>query len=182
MGRHITTAVTLLVLTGILVLGAVWGWKALFAEIPDREPVRAEPSPSCSVQRLEPGQKVAARQIRVSVFNAGTRSGLAGDTLRALVGRGFLAGDAGNAPSDADVRTVEVWSTTENDPRARLVALQFGKKVQVRFSDEDLGPGIDVVVGDRFRALVRAPRSLVVRKPQEVCVSTEVQPTDTPAA
>lgn len=176
MGRHLTTAVTMLALIGILVLGTVWGWKALFAEIPGDEPSAADPSPTCTVERLDAGQKVRAKQVRVSVFNGGTRSGLAGETLGALIARGFQRGEVGNAPSDAGVRKVQVWSTVENDPRARLVARQFGKRVPVRFSDEDLGPGVDVIVGDGFRQLVKAPRTVTVRKTHEVCVSPESAP------
>jgi len=170
MGRRaITTAVTMLALIGILVLGAVWGWRSLFAELPE-SPTAAEPAPTCATETLAAGQRVRARQVRVSVFNAGTRSGLAGDTLDRLRRRGFTAGDTGNAPSDLDVRRVQVWSTVEDDPRAQLVARQFGKKTRVRFSDEDLGPGVDVIVGDRFDRLSKAPRSLRVREAREICV------------
>lgn len=167
--RELTTTVTMLALIGIVVLAAVWGWRALFAELPEPA-VTADPSTTCTTEQLDRGQRIRAKQVRVSVFNGGTRSGLAGGTLESLQRRGFAAGDVGNAPADVDVRRVEVWSTVEEDPRARLVARQFGKKVRVRFSDEDLGPGIDVVVGDRFDGLVKAPRSLKVREDQAVCV------------
>jgi len=48
--------------------------------------------------------------------------------------------------------------------------------VKVRFSDEDLGPGVDVIVGDRYRSLAPAPTSIRVQDPIEFCVS--MQPTD----
>lgn len=171
--RAITSAVTLLALIGLLLLGAVWGWRSLFAPLPEAPRGVAEPGPTCTTELVEVGERLRAGQVRVSVFNAGTRSGLAGQTLDALVERGFLPGDVGNAPEDVRVRKVQVWSTVEDDPEARLVARQFGKNVKVRFSDEDLGPGVDVVVGDRFRRLVRAPRALRVHEPQEVCVPVE---------
>lgn len=170
--RQITAAVTMLVLIGLLVLGAVWGWRALFAEVPG-DATALTPSPTCVSEAIAAGEKIRADQVRVSVFNGGTRSGLAGETLDALMDRGFLAGDTANAPSDVDVARVEVWSTVEKDPRAQLVARQFGKNVKVRFSDEDLGPGIDVIVGDRFDRLARAPRALAVGKAQEICVPIE---------
>jgi len=174
--REVTTALTMLALTGILVVGAVWGWRSLFAEVPGGGLTTAEPGPSCSTEQVKAGGKIRAKQIRVSVFNGGTRTGLAGDTLDALMERGFIGGDLGNAPSDVKVRGVQVWSTIENDPTARLVALQFGKDVEVRFSDEDLGPGVDVIVGDRYRSLAPAPTSIRVQDPIEFCVS--MQPTD----
>jgi hypothetical protein len=90
--------------------------------------------------------------------------------------RGFIGGDLGNAPSDVEVRGVQVWSTIENDPTARLVARQFGKDLEVRFSDEDLGAGVDVIVGNGFKRLIKAPRSLEVKRPQEYCVPVEPLP------
>jgi hypothetical protein len=168
--RHVITTVTMLILIGIVVLGAVLGWRALFAELPEDSVSTEEPVPSCIPETIGPNEKVRSSQVRVSVFNGGTKSGLAGETLDALARRGFVEGDVGNAPADVNVRVVQVWSTEENDPRARLVARQFGRNVKVRFSDEDLGVGVDVVVGDRFEQLVKAPRSFRVKKPREVCV------------
>lgn len=167
--RHLTTAVTMLVLVGLLVLGAVWGWQSLFTE----SPRAAEPAPTCDPQVVEAGGKIRSGQVTVSVYNGGTRSGLANQTMNALMARGFQTGDVGNAPSDVEVRKVQVWSTVENDPRARLVARQFGKGVKVRYVDEDLGPGVDVIVGNRFRDLVKAPRALKVKQEQEFCVPVE---------
>jgi hypothetical protein len=160
----------MLVLIGLLVLGAVWGWRSLFAALPDSDVAAEEPARTCTTERVDAGQRIRSRQVRVSVFNGGTRSGLAGQTLEALTARGFLGGDIGNAPSDVDVRRVQVWSTVEDDPAARLVARQFGTSVKVRFSDEDLGPGIDVIVGNGFDRLAKAPRALTVKEPKEFCV------------
>lgn len=177
--RVITSAVTMLVLIGLLVVGAVWGWNSLFAPLPDDVTAAVEPEPSCAVQTVGPGNKVRADQVQVSVFNAGSRSGQAGQTLDKLVERGFLPGDIGNAPSDVTVRRVQVWSDVENDARARLVARQFGPKVKVRFSDEDLGPGVDVVVGNNLNELAKAPRRLKVKQEQEFCLPVDdVEPVD----
>ena len=66
-------------------------------------------------------------EVQVSVFNAGTRNGLAGQTLDTLEAAGFRAGDAGNAPSSAEVRRALVWTTQPNDYSARLVALRSAR-------------------------------------------------------
>lgn len=163
----------MLVLIGILVLGAVWGWRSLFSELPESEVAAEEPTPTCTTEQVDEGEKIRSRQVRVSVFNGGTRSGLAGQTLDQLIERGFQPGDIGNAPLGADVRRVQVWSTVKNDVRARLVARQFGKNVKVRKADEDLGDGVDVIVGNGFKGLVKAPRAMPVKKPLEVCVPVE---------
>lgn len=168
--RQLLTAVTMLALTGILVLGASWGWKALFAEVPGLGLTVEEPVAKCTPEQVEAGGKLRARQVQVSVYNGGTRSGLAGETLDALVKRGFADGEVGNAPSKVNVRRVQVWTTTKGDPAARLVALQFGKDVKVTVTEEDLGAGVDVLVGNEFERLRRAPRAIKVGKAQELCV------------
>ena len=180
--REIISAVTMLVLCGVLVLGAVLGWRALFADLPGEPKATDDPDPTCTTEQVDAGQRIRSSQVRVSVYNGGTRSGLADSTLSALRKRGFTPGDVGNAPADAKVSRVAVWSTEEDDAEARLVARQFGKSVKVTFSDVDLGPGVDVIVGNRFTGLVKAKRSIRVRSSQEVCVPTESADTDTNAA
>lgn len=166
-------------LTGILVLGATWGWKALFAEVPGIGLTVEEPGPTCTPEQVEAGSKLRARQVQVSVYNGGSRSGLAGETMDALARRGFAEGEVGNGPSKPHVRRVQVWSTTKDDPAARLVALQFGRDVKVRVTEEDLGTGVDVIVGNEFERLSRAPRAIRVAEAQELCVPVE---TPSPAA
>lgn len=172
MARQITTAITLLVLCGILAAGAVYGWNQLFAEVPEPgASATEEPSPTCTTKTVAPGQRLTTRQVRVSVFNAGTVSGKAGDTLTALNRRGFLTGEDGNAPEDVSVQKVQVWTTVRNDPEAQLVARQFGKKVRIVVSEQDLGPGVDVLVGNKLNGLAKkAPRSIKVDSKQSVCL------------
>jgi hypothetical protein len=171
--RQVTTAITMIVLCGVLVLGAVWGFKSLFADIPEAGLGNADPSPTCKTQKFNAGEPVKAAQIQVSVFNAGDRSGLASETLNDLANRGFKIGDAGNAPSDAKVSRVQVWATNTKDVGAKLVALQFGKGTQVKRSKADLGPGVDVVIGNGYHGLAKAPTSLRATTPEEFCVPVE---------
>ena len=103
-------------------------------------------------------------------------------TMAALRKRGFRPGDVGNAPATANVRRVAVWSTEENDVEARLVARQFGKRVEVTLAEEDLGPGVDVIVGNKFKGLKKAKRSVRVQSPQEVCIPAPSPGADTNAA
>lgn len=166
--RRLSTAITLTVLSLILVVGAYLGLKALFAPLPERADVAT--SPDCTPQAVDAGKTIATKDVMVSVFNASNRDGLATTTLQRLVDRGFREGNAGNAPDDADVRVVQVWTTEEDDQAAVLVARQFGRKVKVEQHD-DLGPGIDVVVGPGFRSLApNAPRSIRTEATEEVCV------------
>ena len=173
--RHLTTAVTLVVLLAILALGMVVGIRTLLAPIPGDEKVSADPSPSCVEKTVKKGQKVRARTVTVSVFNGGTRANLADDTMRALAKRGFDRGSIGNSPTK--VRRVRVLTTEKNDTAAALVARQFGKRTKVVVTKTDLGPGVDVIVGNGFERLAKAKRAMVARASTSVCVSATPSPT-----
>jgi hypothetical protein len=175
--RHLMTAATLLVLVAILVVGVLVGVDKLFAPLPAGEPEVTTPTPTCTVRAVKKGQRIAPRQVQVSVFNGGTRAGLAGGTMKSLIRRGFRPGDVGNAPENTDVKRVQVWTTLRNDDGARLVALQFGRETRVRLTRTDLGPGVDVVVGDGFRKLTKGKPFVIVGRSSSVCV-----PLPSPAA
>jgi hypothetical protein len=152
--------ITFLVLFAILAFGAVAGWRALSSPVPGSDATSSSNEPSCRAG-LDAGDVVRTGDVTVSVFNAGTRSGLADQTLGELTARGFIAGEVGNAPGDVgDVRFVRVLAPSKNDPAAQLVARQFGARTLVQPNKEDLGPGVDIIVGDRFPGLVKAPRRL----------------------
>lgn len=168
-GRHLTTAVTMLVLLAILAAGALWGARALFAPLPGDEPT-AQPAAKCVTTSVKKGQRVTAAEVQVSVFNAGTRSGLADETLASLSKRGFKEGAVGNAPETSTVKRAQVWTTEPNDTAARLVARQFGPATKVRRVRVDLGPGVDVVVGNELGKLPKAPGFVVATKASSACL------------
>jgi hypothetical protein len=174
--RQISTAITLLALCGLVALGLVVGVKTLLKPVPGlpKSAPAAERSPTCAPKHLTKGQRLRSKQIEVSVFNAGSRFGLAGQTLQRLGRRGFQLGDTGNALNATQVHVVQIWTTQENDGGARLVARQFGKhaRVYLKSKQQDLGPGVDVVVGNGFRGLVPAPTVVRVAKPQRFCLSS----------
>jgi hypothetical protein len=166
--RHVTTAVTLAVLMVMLVVAAVVGFNALFAPLPGSdEPSATASSPSCTAAPAR--KRLRTKDVKVNVFNAGTRPGLAGSTYDALRARGFKGGEIGNAPS-ANVRRAQVWIVKGEEDAGRLVARQIAKKAKPHLvsADEDLGSGVDLVVGNGFRRLVGgAPRSVKVTQPVE---------------
>jgi hypothetical protein len=152
--------ITFLVLIGILALGTFFGWRALSSPVPGVTDDTPSDTPTCR-EGLDAGDVVRTADVTVSVFNAGNRSGLADQTLNELTARGFLSGEVGNAPGDVgDVKFVRVLAPSRGDPAAQLVAKQFGPQTLVVPTTEDLGPGVDVVVGDKFVGLVKAPRKL----------------------
>ena len=160
MRRHLLTAVTLLVLVGLVAVGGYYGYRAVFTPVGD-DPVTASPDARRCEKGLKKGEPVRTPDVTVTVLNAGSRNGLAGQVQEQLVRRGFLAGTTDNAPDGMVVRFVRILAPSAQDPAARLVAAQFGNGTYIQRSKDDLGPGVDVVVGDRFRGLTPgAPRRL----------------------
>lgn len=144
MTAGLRTAVTLGVLGLMVVVAAIWGWAALTQPFPEDEPVAI-----CEDTTVSAGTEVRRDQVVVSVFNGSKRSGLAGSTSAQLVERGFVAGDVGDAP--VQVATTQIWFDDPSNPAVQLVQQQF-KKAKVVPGDA-LGPGVVVVVGEKFQAL-----------------------------
>ncbi len=159
----------MMVLVGILIVGAVVGAQKLFAPIPESEPV-AEPSPTCTIE-AEKGERLRIGDVRVNVFNGGSEAGLAGGTMRDLARRGFVRGEVGNAPTNTGVRRVQVWIQEGEEAAGRLVARNLGPKVKVvKHKGEDLADGVDVIVANAFpEKLGKKVKSIKVREPLEIC-------------
>ncbi len=147
------TPITMLVLLGVLLGAAYYGWQTIVS--PDEESKATSPTatnPTCTKHvKFKKGQLIRGRDIVVNVYNAGTTSGLAGETLNTLEDNGFKAGVAENAPTNLAVFNVTVLGD-RSSPEVRLISRQFRGPVKV-----DKGPalaaGVDVVVGQNFRAV-----------------------------
>jgi hypothetical protein len=169
-GRRLTTAVTLVVLLIVLAGMAAYGFRQLTAPLPDGPSA----DPTCSGVEKQVQAYLKRGDVQVSVFNAGTRGGLAGTTLEKVEEAGFRAGNAGNAPRSAEVRRAVVWTTKADDPAAQLVSQAFGRRIRIEVTDTDLGPGIDVLVGDKFEGLnPKAPKRIKLADPVETCVKVD---------
>ena len=159
------TLLTMATLVVLLVVAVAWALSALTAPFPGKVDL-----PACVDTRVQQGDKVFPDQVVVSVFNAGTRGGLAGLTMKQLTDAGFVAGDSGNAPPGVRVRRAEVWSADPGSPAAKLVASRFAPGTPVtRPKGDPLGPGVVVVVGDRFRKLVPGRKKVVAGAATTIC-------------
>jgi len=166
--RRTVTAATLVVLLVVLVLMGLYGVQHALSPFPSS---KGSTTPTCSSKEKQVQQFLTRKDVQVSVFNAGTRNGLASDTLDKVQAAGFVAGNAGNAPGTANVKRAVVWTTKQDDYSARLVALAFGPHTPVQVTQTDLGPGVDVLVGNRFKGLdKKAPRRIKLPRPVETCV------------
>jgi hypothetical protein len=166
--RRLTTGITLVVLVLVLAGMAIIGVKKALAPLPGDSTAS---SSSCSGTEKQVQKFLTRSEVQVSVYNAGDRSGLAGQTLDKLEAAGFKAGNSGNAPHSANVRKAVVWTTQPDDASARLVALAFGPGTRVVETATDLGPGVDVLVGNKFKALDKKSATKVrLPHPVETCV------------
>ena len=153
MSGALKSALTLAVLGLLVVVAALWGWAALTEPFPEDEPVAI-----CENATVTAGTEVRRDQVVVSVFNGSGRSGLAGATSSQLAERGFVAGDVGDSPLPA--ATTQIWSSDPTNPAVMLVQRQF-KRAQVVEGDA-LGPGVVVVVGEKFQSLKKKQVESVV--------------------
>jgi hypothetical protein len=147
------SALTLTVLAVLVLIAAVWGWAAFTEPFPEDEPVAI-----CEDTALPAGSEVRRDQVVVSVFNGSKRSGLAGATSAQLAERGFVEGTVGDSPLPA--ATTQIWSSEPDNPAVVLVQRQF-KRAQV-VEGEALGPGVVVVVGEKFQSLKKKQVESVV--------------------
>lgn len=169
-GRHLTTAVTMSALAVVVVIMAVWGYKAATAPYGDRAGPSAS-GPTCPPEQQQVTDQLRRKDVTVSVYNSGKRSGRAQETLNQIEEAGFKAGAIGNAPEGLSARRATVYAADPKAPAAKLVALAFGPKTQVLAATDELGPGIAVVIGDKFERLdPGAPKKIKLAEPEVDCL------------
>jgi len=166
--RRRTSVLTLAGFAVVVVIMAVWGFQAMTAPFEDAS--ASSDGTGCAPEEQTIARVVRRAEVTVSVYNTGKRSGRAQAALDLLEAAGFKPGAVGNAPDDLEVRLAEVRTTRKDNPAARLVAAAFGKNTRIVVVEEDYGPGIDVFIGDAFKALKSsAPSKINLPKPVVTC-------------
>jgi hypothetical protein len=163
LSQHLKTLLTLAVLGALVVFGVTWGWSAFTTPYPHSAKQKL-----CLQTTLQPGDRVSAPKLIVSVFNGSQRVGLAERTMTEFEDQGFGLGKVGNAPKGTSVQFAQVWSTDPTDPAVRLVLSRLGRLAHV-IKKHHGGPGIIVVVGDRFQKLVPGLSSVKLTQPTTIC-------------
>lgn len=164
------TTITLSVLAVVVLVGAAVGWRELTAPVPD--PTAQEAQGPCENVRVRKGDPVRPDMVVVSVYNAGTKSGLAGRTLSEFTRRGFGTGESGNADRQVKVTRAQVWTRKKKHPAAQLVYRWLGPKrtkLVVKPARKLEGVGVMVVVGNKFDKLVKGPKQVRSRIKATVC-------------
>lgn len=160
---HVKTVITLVVLAMLLFIGVAWGWASLTSPFP-----HSTASKICYPTTLQPGDRVSPPKVTVTVLNASDRVGLAERTISDFEDQGFGPGTVGNAPKGTVVHYAQIWAKDRHDPAVRLVASRLGPHAAI-VDRKSAGPGVVVVVGAQFNALVQGKQSTPVTKPVTIC-------------
>jgi hypothetical protein len=169
------TPITLLVLLVLLLGGAFYGWKTIISPATEDNTASGKHKPTTDkcqqVEQFHRGQRIRAHDVVVNVYNAGSISNLASDTMNELTSRGFKSGVFDNAPSRVSATNVTIITQGKASPQAQLVAKQF--KGKVKYDDTSpIDAGIDIVVGDDFKGIDhKAKKSLRLKKDVSTCTA-----------
>jgi hypothetical protein len=167
--RVVRTPVTLLVLFGVLLYGAWWGYNNIIKPIPPLPPV------PCVDQTVPKGQ-LKASQVVVKVYNGGDRKGLAADVGRSLRTKGFRVILTTNTVEKIQ-KTVIVGADV-NNPEVLFVK-SFFKEATVR-SDRRVDRTVDVLVGNKYGGFNKNGEDTYRVETTTVCLPSQT-PTATPA-
>ena len=155
--RLFGTPITLLVLIGILIFGARWGYKNVVAPAPP------PPLVPCTNQNV--GKALKVSQVTVKVYNGGTKAGLASTVAAQLRAVGFNVSKTGN--TEVEVNQTQIIGADANNPEVKLVAGFF--KNATRQGDGRVDHVVDVLLGDDFAGMATNPKtSIAVNGP--VCL------------
>ncbi len=172
------TPITLVVLLGVLLGAAYYGWNTIVNPGDDSKaaaPTTPKKTECKKKVTIKKGTRLTAGDVTVNVYNAGSRSGLAGQTLDSLVAKGFKRGIADNAQPDLTTwgNATVVLPGGTGEPQTRLVHNQFVGTVKY-VKGPALAPGVDVVVGDNFRGVDPLTQSFVrVNRRVVTCAETK---------
>jgi hypothetical protein len=145
--RAAAVSLTLLVLVTLAVLA----WQTTTGGKGD-DRARAEPTPSCRMPAPLP-PVLAPSKVRVNVYNATDRRGLAAKVAGQLDRRRFRVGKVDNDPLRRTVTgAAEVRHGEPGAAAARVIAAQVGTVTAV--PDGRAGRSVDLVLGADFTALV----------------------------
>lgn len=142
------TQLILGVVTVVFFGGLAFGVKLLTAPVDT-----AADGPTCENRTIAVGEKVTTNLVKVNIYNASDRSGLANRVNINLQRKGFLGGKIGNNDWKVTTKTVTILTADRDDPQVKLVAGQFKDKVQYADPPAALGGGVTLLVGNDYKGL-----------------------------
>ena len=160
--RVVRTPITLLILFGMLLYGAWWGYNNIIKPIP---PLPPEP---CVDQTVPKGQ-LKANQVVVRVYNGGDRKGLAADVGRSLRGKGFRVVLTTNTVEK--IQKTVIVGATDNNPEVLFVK-SFFKEAVVR-SDQRVDRTVDVLVGNKYGGFKKDAKTTYQVEATTLCLPSQ---------
>lgn len=169
--RVARTPVTLLILLGILIWGAWWGYTNVLRPIP------AAPPQPCVDQTVAKGQ-LKSSQVVVKVYNGGDRKGLAADVARSLRDRGFRVSATSN--TGEKIQQTVIVGAGAKDPEVLIVKGFFNGAI-VR-TDKRPDHTVDVLVGNKYGGFDKKAKTTYDVKTTTVCLPSQASatPSSTP--
>jgi hypothetical protein len=149
---HLVAAV---IVAAVVLIGLIFGIVKMFSGSSEPAAVAPTPNPSpCVTVMVSPAESLpVVSQVRVNVYNATSKIGLAGTTAEELRARGF---DIRTVANEADNRQVQGTGELRYGPTgkaaAQLLAYYFPGAVLI--PDDRTKRVVDVVVGSGFVAVV----------------------------
>ncbi len=167
--RVVRTPVTLLILFGVLLYGAWWGYNNILKPIP------ALPPDPCVNQSVAKGQ-LKSSQVVVRVYNGGDRKGLAADVGRSLRGKGFRVTLTTNTVEK--IQKTVIVGADANNPEVKFVKTFF-KEAVVR-PDKRVDRSVDVLVGNKYGGFNKDAKATYQVNTTTICLPSQT-PSPTPA-
>lgn len=167
---HTRSAATLGVLALVFLVGVAWAWSAVTEPFPE-----PEETPACVETAVAAGERVQPDDVLVNVYNASGTSGLARDTMDALIGKGFAEGVRGNLTADTGRGGAVIWTSDPDSPGVALVRSYLGRNARV-IEQTTAEPGVTVVVGDDFPGVGAGRKQLKAAEDGYVCTPPEPAP------
>lgn len=162
--RVVRTPITLLILLGVLLYGAWWGYTNIIRKTPE-----AAPAP-CVQQTLKKG-KLKSSQVTVKIFNGGQRIGLAGDVARAMRGKGFKVGLTDN--TQEQIGKTVIVGADKKAPEVIFVKTFF-KSAEIRADkSKENDRTVDILVGNDYRGFNKKAKNTYTVKAKTVCLPAQ---------
>lgn len=156
--RLIATPVILLALLGVLIWGALWGWKELSAPFPS-------PSPTPCISKTV--KSVAPKNVRINVLNGGFTSGLANREASRLKTAGFDVIRVTN--TDEAIRGTIIRGNQNQNPELMKMVASYFKSAAVE-NDNRVTGSIDVLLGTDFQGSGSKPIKKITVASGTICV------------
>lgn len=163
---RLTAQLTMVAAVIVFFGGTLFGFRMLTAPA---APISK--APTCDSRTVTSGQDVTTNLIKVNVYNASSRSGLANKVNIALQRNGFLGGSIGNSTSGITTKTVAILTADKSDPQVVLLAKQFKDKPEYVAPGTSSSTGVTIVVGDDYKGLAKKPpRSVKSDRTLQFCL------------